>query len=622
MANDDGSAFSETIRGDGSYFRAFDPPSAVDNFHDGPRFGHTNDLSHVTILKGDSEDPDDSDAGEYAMGLAGIAIIISALLLTWAIALIVFATCARPCMGWLAGKPFLDGRSVKAKVVRVMFGFSCIMLFIFAILLSTQGTSEFRTTFDHLDDANTEFGNIVDILQRSLSVLDVTGKQAVDLRDDISLFLSKDICPDGQGSTLEKELESITDEIRIVLDNLDDFNLGDVGNLDSVLDDLSTVQRDIGDGLDEASDDKGAWALLALPYWIVAIFLCSALLIVWIEIPPIGGLFKCFMYFINCAIMQLLITFIIIAVIICCIVSVTLSANADFCSGGDEGTPEGTIDFILDDHLASDLSDSDEMEIFQFYLHQCQNPDNPLAYLDSYVTDLDDGVAAMDAFMSFAEIYSVDSVTAACGTENYASLVSDVEIFHGQLLELRSSTDETIESIGCARIVPIYHSIMYDSACDGLIMVQTWTFVCTLMLAIFGMLILTFRAAIRPITSLPSMADDDDKSQDEEGNFAETVAVPYEMAAADASKNDHGQVEDKNETGPDDTSYEEIENDGNRMGIIRDDHDVVTDGGADGGCEIVESSGHVTTDLHNLQIIPSDNWNAREDENRDHLNLN
>lgn len=59
--------------------------------------------------------------------------------------------------------------------------------------------------------------------------------------------------------------------------------------------------------------------------------------------------------------------------------------------------------------------------------------------------------------------------------------------------------EASMDLLSCRRIVPLYTSIVYDASCDYSITAVTWTFACLLLIAFFGMTMITFRAACCPI---------------------------------------------------------------------------------------------------------------------------
>ena len=63
---------------------------------------------------------------------------------------------------------------------------------------------------------------------------------------------------------------------------------------------------------------------------------------------------------------------------------------------------------------------------------------------------------------------------------------------------LLSATDRTLDLISCERIVPVYHRAIYDGACEYSVSAVYWFFSASLIMAVFGFLMILLRAAYKP----------------------------------------------------------------------------------------------------------------------------
>lgn len=67
------------------------------------------------------------------------------------------------------------------------------------------------------------------------------------------------------------------------------------------------------------------------------------------------------------------------------------------------------------------------------------------------------------------------------------------------LTSLMNSANRTLGLLSCERIVPIYVTSVYEGACRYSPKGMAWIFSCSLLLGIFGMILITLRAAFKMI---------------------------------------------------------------------------------------------------------------------------
>lgn len=102
---------------------------------------------------------------------------------------------------------------------------------------------------------------------------------------------------------------------------------------------------------------------------------------------------------------------------------------------------------------------------------------------------------------------TLDGLTEICG-EDYSSIQVLAEAVISRLAQLVKAATGVVAALSCENIAPLYTSAVYNGACEYSIEGVTWTFASFLVIAVFGMLMITFRSAY-----LPTQDADDDKFQ-------------------------------------------------------------------------------------------------------------
>ena len=91
----------------------------------------------------------------------------------------------------------------------------------------------------------------------------------------------------------------------------------------------------------------------------------------------------------------------------------------------------------------------------------------------------------------------INDLTEHCGREYDALevLLAEMKTIFEVIAE---AIDRTMDLISCQRIVPIYHLVVYDGACQYSMSAVFWVFVSALIMGTFGLVMILFRAAYKP----------------------------------------------------------------------------------------------------------------------------
>jgi hypothetical protein len=345
---------------------------AVASFHTLPRFSHSGDFSLLF-----SENPE--DAADYAKGLLFIACLTISFFTVWGLLLLLFKCLGRKRMGVFSGHPYKREGGF-ATAGRVTFLISYVLVFIFSILLVTKGISQVQNTSDTVDATNQDIikihGEFVGI---SANLKDVAN-EATPVRDELVKFLENDICPLAPNSATETQVRDLGASTLQAMVELDNFIANDLMNVDEALSEVLGATEDVDKSVQAAQFTGAESAAILLPYLILPSFLVVALIMGWCDVYSEG-----YYFFITWFILPLFVLMVILAFVAAGFVVLTAEANADFCSGGMENTPEAAIDAIL-----AQYNQTDEKLFYKavtFYANQCTTS-NPWDFLQNYYTKL------------------------------------------------------------------------------------------------------------------------------------------------------------------------------------------------------------------------------------------
>lgn len=282
-------------------------------------------------------------------------------------------------MGVFSGHPYQQEGGF-ATVGRVTFLISYALVFIFSILLVTKGVSQVQATSDTIDATNQDIIKIHNEFVGISTNLKDVADAATPVRDGLVKFLETDICPLAPNSATEAQVRSLGASTLTAMIALDNFIANDLKNVDKALTEVDGATEDI-DTLVQAAQLTGAQSAgIIIPFLIVPSFLAVALIMGWCDVYSEG-----YYFFITWFILPLFFLMIILAFLAAGFTVMTAEANADFCSGGAEDTPEATIDAIL-----AMYNQTDERFFYKavtFYTNQCSASD-PWDFLQNYYTQL------------------------------------------------------------------------------------------------------------------------------------------------------------------------------------------------------------------------------------------
>lgn len=388
------------------------------------------------------------------------------------------------------------------------------------------------------------------------AILDVTNysAKAVDTLIDISTFASDSEvvaaefnflleddegrqCLLGTDEFVSAGGQGILQDVEIVLSNLNNFLPDDHEELTKLSDNLYDRAEKLGDPTNVTEEAK-LYVLIATIFYIATaaiLFLGVVLASLNIDLPFV----RCCLSWV---ILPLFCLQVVIASILTCL-QVVNTANADFCSGGQNQTPEGTIYEILLNLGVEENSDG--LKILDFYINQC-SADFPFQVIENYYTqlagsapsfqDLDGALNRSIGDFASRKLAQVASAFCLDFVNQFQQVTEDVLT---NLVSLAEIVADIFDLIRCDTIVPVYTRLVYNGSCDQTITGLTWLVGCFLGMAISGMLMITLRASWQLTTSEEDYIIHGDRKYVEETSPSSahhrkvdnrSVATPYARA--------------------------------------------------------------------------------------------
>jgi hypothetical protein len=487
--------------------------AATRNMHALPRFGNTNNFSY---LFGTEE-----QRSEYIYGLLFAGVFIYAWFIAWCAILLIFK-CLRGKVGFLSGRPMrVSHGSKKPMVIRIIFVLSVGVLVTFSGLLVTQGLTQLKSGIGTVYASSVEFNGILANVEEFSKSLDEVAKVVQPLREEVVSQLSGDVfCPGVDlNSVTGVDLNSIANKAATSLDGVENFTLPQATVFQETLDTAQETSDKVETTSENITPKDWQALMFVVPFSIFAFLYLVGVALVWLD--------RNVTWYI-CILSWVVLPLFTILIIICFLcsgaIAIGASANADFCSGGTDNTPGGTITEIM--ALNGFSTEDIVFQVVEYYIQQCVTT-NPLGIILDYEVELEQVNATVTELQRAIQKVTLDRLAAVCG-EGIRTTASLVQELATRLARLVAASLGVVNSLACERIVPLYTTTFYSGTCNYSVQGVTWTFASFLVIAVFGMLMITFRTAYMPVEDADLY-----KLNGEEGPLgSEAVEVEYNPSKA------------------------------------------------------------------------------------------
>lgn len=255
----------------------------------------------------------------------------------------------------------------------------------------------------------------------------------------------------------------------------------------------STVYiQDSANGLEEnvQNVDIGDWQslIVIIPYIITPSFLMVGVCAAWVDYD---------MPKFRCLLSWLILPLFVLQVLFSYIASATLliaaSANADFCSGGSDQTPDGTVLEILSKQgwTKDDLA----FQIVWFYVSQCAAAvEDPFTFLVKYEDQIDAVRADILTFAEALEDAANTALSDACD-EEVSALNGLSKLLTVNLQKLITIAVDGLSLMQCSSLVTLYTNPVYNGTCAYSITGVTWAWASFAVVACMGLIMIMLRAS-------------------------------------------------------------------------------------------------------------------------------
>jgi len=516
--------------------KPYDVSKNVEDQHNFPRFGHTNNFQALASgLTGSSDTSND-----YIVGVCAAAMLIFAVALVWFMVIIGLNVSGQKKVGFLAGRlvhPDFDANAVedsgtlpvieeepaseeieslldsdtsspllisnnididlehakrekkfnrKVIAVRVTFVLSGLCVMICGILFYAKGV--------------TSFGRSLDSVSRSLSLVQQTATEAINLTETLrndkdqllgdynktKIDVGSELC-NGDG-TVAESIRSYVGELEAEIKSVNSIVDENVGLLMDDLRHLITITDEVDQGLDKAN----IFFYVTIAISIIVNLLILVMLVV--TYFSAKGVENCCTKLVTFALLwPVFVFFLILFWIFALLFLVTSLAGSDFCV-----KPDQIVEGLLNRYKSQFHS-----AIFQlliYYVSGCQVLP-ATGQIDSITTDIDDVVGTVHDLSEFVMSQSLDGLESQCGLTQSAAtaLQGGAGLLHNASHTVNSAWIDVRHFIECKTFNPIYTTFVHDAICvdgvDGL----SWLFSTSMFLAVFAMIMITFRAALYPV---------------------------------------------------------------------------------------------------------------------------
>ena len=388
--------------------------------------------------------------------------------------------------------------------VRIIFVLSGSFVMIAGGLFYGKGVTSFKNSIDGVRVG-------IDLVQvaayKGISLTEglMTGRdeinEDVESTEEVKEGNGGEIC--GLDTDISDQIRTVYDEFVVNVDELTDMLDGTLEGFTHDLTRLIELTQQVDDSLDQA--DIFFYILIAIS----AIIIC-------IIMAMLVGVFMAYKGWQNCLttcvknalIWPLFIFFLILSWLFATLFLVASLAGADFCFSPDE-----YVQTILTQN--EDTFDGIIFGFITYYVSGCKV--EPLG-----VQDLEDLAAhaqtvnrSAHAMLEVLGKTSIQSLTALCGltTAQATALKALVELAHEATHVLNRGAVGLRDLLECETFNPIYNTFVHDAFCSQGVSGLTYIFSTTLVISVFSMIMIMFRAALYPVVEATDQLEGKDNAK-------------------------------------------------------------------------------------------------------------
>lgn len=276
-------------------------------------------------------------------------------------------------------------------------------------------------------------------------------------------------------------------EVRARIQELGTFKPED---LDVVLNTTEYYQN-VSANIEEETEniDIGDWQslIIIIPYIIVPSFLLAGVCVAWFQVDiPILRCLNSYFF------LPLFIIMVIFSYVFSSSIAIVAGMNADFCSGGETRTPDGTVYSIL---KAVGFSQDDlVLKAAVWYIGQCGTSEDPFDFLEIYEQQVAEAKLDVAQFTLQLENAGNNAVSQFCSDE--ANVLQGLATtLNTNMVELVKIIEDSLDLLSCKNMVILYTKPVYEGTCTYSITGFAWAFGAFAAVASMGLTMIMLRSA-------------------------------------------------------------------------------------------------------------------------------
>ena len=283
-----------------------------------------------------------------------------------------------------------------------------------------------------------------------------------------------------------RDFPQLISTIRDALVAMGNFHASRADSLQNATAIIETCASILGEDVNQVTIDDWQSLVIIIPFIITPSLLLVGVSAAWFDV----NLPK-FRRFLTWCVLPIFVLQAIFAYSLSSAMMISASANADFCSGGQLQTPDGTVKNIL---LNLGYTEGDFVwQILTYYIDQCSN-NSPFDFLTTFQST---AVTAMNAMSEWIlALGDADTVALSDPCRNDVDFLSDATgIIKDNLQVLITGVTDLLYLLRCDTMVRLYTYATYSGACAYSITGVTWAFSTFCVVGFMGLLMITLRSS-------------------------------------------------------------------------------------------------------------------------------
>lgn len=277
------------------------------------------------------------------------------------------------------------------------------------------------------------------------------------------------LCPNNPNlvADIGVDIEGEAQNAVNLLEVLSDFVQNDLTDAQAGLKNIEQATNDVDKTVEQIELHDWQALVILIPWIIVPSFLLIGVVMAFCRVSvPLYDCIQSWFF------LPLLVIMTICSMVLSCLVSAGATANADFCSGGSQKSPDQTVFEILN---ATGVAEGElAFQVVRFYVTQCLAED-PFAFIADYRDQIEGADISVQELDLTIQSVGVTRLQELCG-DRVLDIASLTSVMLENLALLRASAKDTVELLRCDNIVPIYTQTVYGGTCTYSVQGVTWTF--------------------------------------------------------------------------------------------------------------------------------------------------